>query len=61
MEELLKDLKEVVKKHKLSLLELDEYDGEDKYSGITQYLLFEGKPDYSKTVQEIFSELFEEL
>lgn len=61
MEQLIKDLTNVFKKHKISLTEIDSYDGEENYVGKDQYFKINGNPDYSKTTFEILEQIFKNL
>jgi hypothetical protein len=61
-QQILIDLKEVIKKHKLSVFESDNYGGEDEnYEGCDHYFMVDGDIVWTKTIGEILKGLSEEL
>lgn len=56
-----KDLLVILKKHRVGVRVVDDYDGEDAFRGVSYYFKFNGETYYGDTIGEILEELVEKL
>lgn len=56
-EDFIEDLKQLLVKYKITVIEYDQFNGNDDYMGTVNYLVFDGQPDYSDTIDDIFKSI----
>lgn len=56
--ELKADLQALKEKYKITIMENDQYDGQDRYIGTDQYFRLKNEVFYVQTVEQIMEEVF---